>query len=201
MEENFPVQASNIKAGDIYDEIEVKDNKWIKEACAEALHSAQHGGGPFGAVIIQIDDTTGNVIRYWKNHNHVTEWNDPTAHAEISTIRAACKELGVFDLGTIKKEESSLPQTGDTSHCEIYSSTEPCPMCYAAICWAKIPTLVFAATRFDAAQKGVDFSDKALYMDIARPYKDRKMSNIYQSTTGNSLDAFNYWKREDVTNY
>ena len=132
-EKYLPVQTFNIKPDMKYDGIEVESNKWQKMACEEALISAQNKGGPFGAVIVQIDDENGEVIRYWRNHNHVTEWNDPTAHAEVSTIRVACKELGVFDLGTIHKEKSKLPQKGVTSHCEIYVNSEPCPMCYAAI--------------------------------------------------------------------
>ena len=194
-------QTHNIKVGSTYKGIEVEDNKWMKMACEEALKSVQNGGGPFGAVIVQIDDSTGKVLRYWKNHNHVVEWDDPTAHAEVSTIRAACKELGVFDLGTIKKENAKLPQDGATSHCVIYSSAEPCPMCYSAICWARIPVLIFAATRYDAAQQGVNFSDEAIYDELSRPYSQRSMMKVYQSTTDNSLDAFNHWKRSKQTNY
>ena len=197
----LPSQTYNTKVLGVYNGIELNYNKWMEMACEEGSISAQYGGGPFGAVIVQIDDETGEVIRYWRNHNHVTEWNDPTAHAEVTTIRAACKELGVFDLGVIHKNESKLPQKGATSHCEIYSSAEPCPMCYAAICWARIPVLYFAATRFDAAQQGVDFSDEEIYRDIARPYKDRQMVKVYQCTCPNSLDAFNYWKRSKKIEY
>lgn len=196
----LPSQTSNIKPDEKYEGIEVGYNKWQKMACEEALLSAQHKGGPFGAVIVQIDDETGEVIRYWRNHNHVTEWNDPTAHAEVSTIRMACKELGVFDLGTIHKDNTKLPQKGATSHCEIYVNGEPCPMCYAAICWARIPSVVFAATRYDAAAQGVDFGDAAIYDELAKPYKDRKRM-VRQSSSPNSLDAFNYWKRSKKIGY
>ena len=74
-------------------------------------------------------------------------------------------------------------------------------MCYAAIYWARIGTLFFAATKYDAAEQGVNFSDEAMYADLARPYKDRKHTKVYQCTTPKSLDAFNYWKRSKKTQY
>jgi tRNA(Arg) A34 adenosine deaminase TadA len=195
----YPVQTSNIKTNYTYTGIEVGYNKWSVMACEEALISAQNKGGPFGAVILQIDDSTGTVIRYWRNHNHVIEWCDPTAHAEVSTIRAACQQLGVINLGKIYKNQSKLPQPGETSHCEIYVNAEPCPMCYAAISWANIPTALFAATCYDAAVQGVSFSDELIYHNIKLPYKDRTDRKTYQPSTPNSLDAFNYWKRSGTT--
>jgi tRNA(Arg) A34 adenosine deaminase TadA len=195
----LPAQTSNIKTT-IYDGIEVQTNKWMTLACEEAVKSVQCGGGPFGGVIVQIDDETNEVIRYWVQHNHVPQENDPTAHAEMSVVRDACRSLGVLNLGRITKEESRLPQKGLTSHCEIYSAAEPCPMCYSAIYWARIPVLYFAATRYDAAQQGVDFSDQPLYDDICLPYRERKIKT-YQCTTDNSLDAFNLWKRSEKRQY
>lgn len=196
----FPAQTSNIKPDETYTGIEVGDNKWQKMAGEEALLSVQHQGGPFGAVIVQIDDETGEVIRYWRNHNHVTEWNDPTAHAEVSTIKAACQQLGVFQLGTIRKEDSKLPQKGNTSHCELYVNAEPCPMCYGAIFWANLSTVVFGATRYDAAVEGVNFGDAALYGELQKPYKDRART-VRQATSPNALDAFNEWKRVEKIDY
>lgn len=197
----FPSHAHNIKAAGVYDGIEVAANQWMRMASEEARISVESGGGPFGAVILQIDDETNEVIRYWRNHNHVPEWRDPTAHAEVTTIRAACRELGVFSLGSIKREEAKLPQKGATSHTVIYSSAEPCPMCYAAIYWARIPKLVFAATRYDAAVQGVEFSDEALYLELAQPYRERKGVKSLQASAENSLDAFNLWKRSKKTPY
>jgi len=193
-------QTANIKTDNRYEGIEVKSNKWIELACEEARISVTAQGGPFGAIILQIDDETNEVIRYWKNHNHVTLWNDPTAHAEVMAIRAACKQLAVFNLGIIKKEEAKLPQKGKTSHCEIYSSAEPCPMCFAAISWANIPVLVFAATSEDTAQPGVDFSDKEISAEMTKSYKNRKII-VRQSTTGNSLASFNLWKSSEKIHY
>lgn len=195
-----PAQTSNIKPDSIYEGIEVGDNQWQKMAGEEALLSVQHDGGPFGAVIVQIDDETGEVIRYWRNHNHVTEWNDPTAHAEVATIKMACQQLGVFDLGKIKKENSKLPQNGSTSHCEIYVNAEPCPMCYGAICWANLSKVVFGATRYDAAVEGIDFGDAAIYAELKEPYKDRNRT-VRQASSPNSLDAFNEYKRTETIKY
>ena len=197
----LPSHAHNIKAAGVYDGIEVAGNPWMRMAAEEARISVENGGGPFGAVILQIDDETNEVIRYWRNHNHVPEWRDPTAHAEVTTIRSACKELGVLSLGSIRREEAKLPQKGATSHTVIYSSAEPCPMCYAAIYWARIPKLVFAATRYDAAVQGVEFSDEALYLELAQPYRERKGVKSLQASIDNSLDAFNLWKRSKKTPY
>ena len=108
----------------VYRGIEVQGNKWMELACEEAKVSAESVGCPFGAVIVQIDNDTQRVIRYWRNHNHVTEWNDPKAHAEVTAIRATCKDLGVFNLGKIDRDDPNLKleKKGETSRCEIYSS-------------------------------------------------------------------------------
>ncbi len=196
---NVPSQTANIKTAGVYEGIEVGADKWMIMACEEALISVQKGGGPFGVVILQIDDDSQEIIRYWRNHNHVTQWNDPTAHAEVSTIRCACAQLQVFDLGNIT--DSALPQPGSKSHCVIYSSAESCPMCYAAISWARIKTVVFAATRYDSAAQGVSFSDETIYADLAVPYRERTNLHSFHSTTPNSLDAFNYWKRSKKIDY
>lgn len=197
-----PCQQHNIMPGDEYSGIQTSGDKWITLAAAEGLKSVQHGGGPFGAVIVQIDDKTGAVIRSWANHNHVTEWHDPTAHAEVSVIRDAAKQLGVFELGHIRQRESKLPQPSEWSHCVIYSSVEPCPMCLAAIYWSGIETMVFAATKYDAAVHGVNFSDKLIYDEIQLPYAKRQYMRVQHANIDNSLDAFNYYKRSaDVKRY
>lgn len=119
-------------------------NKWMARALDEAYKGlAKRDGGPFGAVVV----LNGEIIA--SGHNQVISTNDPTAHAEVVAIRRASEKLGRFDL----------------SDCEIYSTCEPCPMCYAAIHWAKIKRLVYGATREDAAAIG--FDDAYLY-DILR---------------------------------
>jgi guanine deaminase len=198
-DQDFPIQTANIKKQNIYTGIEVEGDNWMQMVCDAAKSSVEKQGGPFGALILQIDDSTSQVLRYWINYNQVTSTNDPTAHAEIMAIRSACASLGVFNLGCIK-QNAKLPQTGETSHCVIYSSAEPCPMCYSAICWAKLPMLLFAATRFDAAVQGVYFSDEAIYEELSQPYHER-LRRIYQCTVDNSLDAFNLWKRSEKIPY
>lgn len=196
----YPSYTSNIKVRPIYDGIEAEGDQWMRRASEQARASVVDKGGPFGALVLQIDDATGEIIRFWLNHNQVTSTNDPTAHAEVMAIRSACASLGVFNLGAIHQSESRLPQPGDVAHCVIYSSAEPCPMCYSAICWAGITALLFAATRFDAAVQGVDFSDEAIYQELAKPYHARSLK-VRQCITGNSLDAFNLWKRSEKTPY
>ncbi|TRO54329.1 nucleoside deaminase [Candidatus Bathyarchaeota archaeon] len=186
--------------GHLYTDILVEPNRWIEEACEEARMSVEAGGGPFGAVLIQVDDETDRVLRYWRDRNHVTEYKDPTAHAEVSVIRSACRELDVYDLGTVMRPESRLPQAGETSHCEIYSSCEPCPMCYAAIKWARIPVMVFSATRHEASHPDVGFSDKDVYEDLEKNYQDRD-TVVRQAVCTKALDAFEAWKRSGNLRY
>lgn len=201
----YPTQLENIKRDAVYDGIEVGSNRWIEMACDEAFQSVKEGGGPFGAVIVQIDDESGRVIRYWRSRNQVTQQIDPTAHAEVSAVRMVARDLGVFNLGQILQDDAQLKlsQPGATSHCEIYSSCEPCPMCYAAIRWSRIDTIVFSATRFDAAEPGVDFSDLSLYHELATSYAERSRDGfrVFQASTDNSLDAFNLWKNTDKVAY
>jgi guanine deaminase len=121
----------------------------MNEFMAEAVKEARKGlrarhGGPFGAIIVK----DGVIIA--RTHNKVLSTHDPTSHAEINAIRLASRRLGSHDL----------------SDCIIYSSSEPCPMCYAAIKWARIKQCFYGCTRADTAKLG--FSDKALYDDLLR---------------------------------
>jgi len=111
----------------------------------------RHHGGPFGAVVVRRGKIVG---RGW---NQVAALNDPTAHAEITALRQAGKKLKTFRL----------------EECEIYSSCEPCPMCLAAIYWARIKKVYFASTRRDAAR--VQFDDDWIYREVARPIARRKL--------------------------
>jgi len=201
----LPCQTSNIKPVPRYMGVEMGDNKWMHMACAEALNSVQHGGGPFSTVIVQIDNDTNRVIRYWVSWNRVVEWGDPTAHGEVTCIRQATQELGVFDLGHISKDDPhlKLPQKCAVSHCDLYSNAECCAMCYCATRWARIDHIYFAATVYDAAQQGVGFSDQPIFAEMSMDYKDRdKMGvHVYQCTNDNSLDAFNHYKRSARQKY
>lgn len=185
-----------------YRGIQVSDDLWIRLANKVALEAVKHGGGPFGAVIVQIDDNTGKVLRYWIGYDHAANEHDPTAHAEMSVLRQAAKQLAVDNLGKISQEQAKLPQPGTFSHCVLYSSTEPCAMCLAAIYWAGIKEIIFSTTRYDAAAPGVNFSDKLIYEDSSKPYPDRRVITIRQAIAPNSLDAFNYYKRRgEVKHY
>ena len=125
---------------------------FMREAIRLSEEKMEAGeGGPFGAVIV-LDGTI--VGRGW---NRVTSANDPTAHAEVEAIRDACATLDTFSL----------------AGCEIYTSCEPCPMCLAAIYWARIDALYYAATRDDAADAG--FDDKLIYNEILTPIMERKL--------------------------
>jgi guanine deaminase len=109
--------------------------KFLALAIAEAVRGAQAGqGGPFGAVVVK----NGAVIA--RAANAVIANNDPTAHAEVQVIRAACAALGTFRL----------------DGCDVYASCEPCPMCLGAILWARPRAVYYAATRGAAAAAGFD---------------------------------------------
>ena len=190
--------ASGEDRSNLYEQIKTSPDDWMKMACAAAADSVRARGGPFGAVLVHIDDETGKVIRHWVDCNHVAEYCDPTAHAEISVIRQACKELGVFNLSNISDEISKLMQPTSLSHCELYSSCEPCPMCYGAIRWAQIPVLTFALTRFDAHVHG--FRDMAIYDELAQPFESRQL-RIRKAGFPEALEAFNLWQSSENLRY
>ncbi len=188
-----PIRAREDQTAGLYQDTQAEPNKWIVMACEEAKRSVEAGGGPFGAVLLQVDDETGTVIRLWRDHNRVTEYNDPTAHAEVMVIRAASRELRAHDLGSIAGE-------GETSHCELYSSCEPCPMCYSAIFWARIPVLVFSATRADASDPEVGFSDEEIYNEVQKDYQLRSVC-VHRMTCDNTIEAFELWKKSGNPRY
>jgi len=127
-------------------------------------------GGPFGAVIVR----RGKIVA--RAHNEVLKTNDPTTHAEINAIRKASAKLKRFDL----------------SDCEIYSSCEPCPMCLAAIHWARMKKLYYGCTAADAAALG--FDDKLIY-DAIRGKSKKKLAEAKQIGRPECLRAFRQWKK------
>ena len=110
------------------------------EEASEGLQKRE--GGPFGAVIVK----DGEIIA--RAHNMVLQHNDPTAHAEVTCIRKACAKLGTFNL----------------KGCEIYSTCQPCPMCFGAIHWANLDKCCYGCRDVDAEKGG--FSDKKIYQAI-----------------------------------
>lgn len=129
----------------------------------------QGQGGPFGAVVVHRGQIVG---RGW---NRVTSANDPTAHAEIMAIRDACRRLKTFRL----------------DGCEIYASCEPCPMCLAAIYWARLGKILYAGARPDAAAAG--FADDWIGREMARPVARRKLP-MRQLLRGEALGVFKEWR-------
>jgi guanine deaminase len=116
---------------------------FLRRAIELAAANVARGGGPFAALVVK----DGRIVA--EGANRVTLANDPTAHAEVEAIRAACAALGAFQL------------TG----CDLYASCEPCPMCLGAIYWARPERVFYAATAADAARAG--FDDAFIYAQLA----------------------------------
>ena len=139
----------------------------------EAIRLSAHGmnlneGGPFGCVIVRDGVIVG------RGNNKVTSTNDPTAHAEVTAIRDACRNLNTFEL----------------IGCELYTSCEPCPMCLAAIYWARIGKVYYACTRHDAAEIG--FDDEFLYEEMSKDLAAR-MIPIEQVMRDDAFEVFKSW--------
>lgn len=132
---------------------------------------AAGSGGPFGAVIVKEDRI---IAEGW---NQVTSARDPTAHAEIVAIRAAAQALQDFSL----------------AGCDIYASCEPCPMCLAAIYWARLARIYYANSRADAARIG--FDDALIYREVALPPEERRIPMI-RLLEEEARAAFDAWERK-----
>ncbi len=153
------------------------ETKVLRQAIELAKLSIQTGGGPFGAVIVK----DGEIVA--ETSNSVTKDNDPTAHAEVNCIRMACKKLNTFIL----------------EGCDIYASSEPCPMCFGAIYWAHIDRIFFAATREDAAWGG--FDDDFIYKEIDLP-RDKRKVPIVNTLQDEGREVFAIWRStENKTEY
>ncbi|WP_321276887.1 nucleoside deaminase [Thiomicrorhabdus indica] len=142
----------------------------MQHAIDLSIEKMQAGfGGPFGAIIVK----DGEIIA--EGFNQVTSSNDPTAHAEVTAIREACKTLDTFDL----------------NGCEIYTSCEPCPMCLSAIYWARLDKIYYANTRQDAADIG--FDDDFLYREIPKPL-EKRLIPCEQVGHEAGIRAFKLWQ-------
>jgi guanine deaminase len=134
-------------------------------------------GGPFGAVIVRRGKIVG------RGCNRVTATNDPTAHAEITAIRDACKKLQRFHL----------------EDCELYTSCEPCPMCLGAVYWARLKKVYYANTRKDAA--AIQFNDAFIYDEMSVPIPRRKIP-MKPLLRKEALEVFQEWaKKADKVPY
>jgi guanine deaminase len=147
-------------------------NIFMARAIELAVENVRVGGGPFGAVVAR----DGRIVA--EGANSVTVLNDPTAHAEMVAIRAACQVLGTFEL----------------SGCEIFSSCEPCPMCLGAIYWARPDRVYFGSGAADAASAG--FDDAFIYAEISRERGARKIP-MSQLMRAEALAAFQAWRAKN----
>jgi len=142
---------------------------FMQRAIALATENVASGaGGPFGAVVVRDGEIVATGV------NLVTATNDPTAHAEVVAIRAACSALGSFQL------------TG----CQVYTSCEPCPMCLAAIYWARCDAIFYGNTAADAAAAG--FDDSFLYQELKVPL-DRRKIPISRLLGDEAIRSFQLW--------
>lgn len=155
-----------------------RDEYFMKRAIAMAEKGMDEGaGGPFGCVIVKDD----KIIA--EGHNRVTSTNDPTAHAEVVTIREACEKLGSFQL----------------DDCTIYTSCEPCPMCFGAIYWARPKLVYYACTKKDAAK--IDFDDQFIYDELEKKIDDRDIPFV-RLLRKDAIPVFDKWaKKVDKTAY
>ncbi len=156
----------------------VANPEHMRRAIALSLRAIRTNRGmPFGAVIVR----DGEVIA--EAHNTVTSENDPTAHAEMNAIRAACAKLGRFRL----------------EGCEIYASGEPCPMCLAAIYWARLDRIYYANRQEDANRVG--FGDESFYREISLP-PDRRRIPMRRLLGDEAVAVFSEWdQRSDKVTY
>jgi len=151
-------------------------NESDKKFMQRAIELAEAGmdsnaGGPFGCVIAKDGEVIGEGC------NSVTSTNDPTAHAEIVSIREACQKLGAFQL----------------DGCVVYTSCEPCPMCLGAIYWARPERVYFACTREDAANIG--FDDRFIYEELKKANDERHLQ-IINLMRDEALEVFKKWQRK-----
>lgn len=153
-------------------------NAFMARAIALSLENVQQrAGGPFAAIVVK----DGKIVA--EGANEVTATNDPTAHAEVVAIRAACRKLNSFDL----------------QGCDVYTSCEPCPMCLGAIYWARPARVYYANSAADAARAG--FDDAFIYQEISRPHPERQIPMIQLAQEG-ALAAFRAWQeKEDKIRY
>ena len=150
-----------------------RHDHFMQQALSLASRGVDLGhGGPFGALVVMQDQVIG------EGWNQVVRRNDPTAHAEIIAIRAACEHLGQFH----------LPQA------TLYTTCEPCPMCLGAVYWAHIGFMVYAATAEDAAAAG--FDDQRIRMALRAPLHEQDL-RTEQRLQEHSLTLLRAWQSSE----
>lgn len=149
----------------------------MRMAIALSSENVDNGGGPFGAVIVRDGEVISTGV------NRVVPDCDPTAHAEVSAIREACRKLGTFDL----------------DGCTVYSSCEPCPMCLSALYWAGVSRICYGNTKTDA--KAIDFDDSFIYDQLELDY-DLRSIKCEHFMRDEAQEAFRKWHdKEDKISY
>jgi guanine deaminase len=146
------------------------DDQFLAQAVALATASVEQGGGPFGALVVRNGEIIG------RGTNSVTLNHDPTAHAEVQAIRDACSNSKDFTL----------------SGATLYASCEPCPMCLAAIYWARLDRIVYAASREDAAAVG--FDDGVIAEEMQLPPERRSLVSVQRDVDFSS--PFRKWQEK-----
>ena len=155
----------------------LEHDDFLQQAVDLAAANVAAGGGPFGALVVR----GGEVLA--TGQNRVTRDLDPTAHAEVVAIRAACREVGDFSL----------------AGCVLYSSCEPCPLCLASALWARVDRVAYAADRDDAARGG--FDDRAFY-DLFDTPRERWATPVSGVSLAGSFAPFDAWlAKADRTHY
>ena len=135
-------------------------------------------GGPFGAAVIS---ETGEILAI--TSNSVLRDNDPTAHAEVNAIRAACQKIGSYDL----------------SNCILYTTAYPCPMCLSAIIWANIKKMYFGCRPEDAEHIG--FRDDFMYRFLENKCQDKSVLDLTELNRDECLQLFNEYQQKSKTIY
>ena len=145
--------------------------RFMQRAIELSIQNVKSGrGGPFGAVIVKDGKVIGEGV------NQVTSLGDPTAHAEVNAIRAACKKIRDFSL------------QGST----LYTSCEPCPMCLGAIYWSRLDRVFFGNTKADAA--AIEFDDAFIYQELDLPLEKRNLK-MEQLGRDEAIEAFQLWQK------
>ena len=144
----------------------------MRQAIALATENVTSGrGGPFGAIVVRGTEVIATGV------NQVTATNDPTAHAEVVAIRAACKALGTFQL----------------RGCVVYTSCEPCPMCLAALYWSRCDAVFYGNSAADAASIG--FDDSFLYQQVGLPMELRSLP-MQRLLPAEAAASFEAWRNQ-----
>ncbi|WP_336157607.1 nucleoside deaminase [Amycolatopsis sp. VC5-11] len=153
------------------------ERAWLAECVRIAEKNVADGGGPFGALVVRDGEIVATGV------NRVTPSLDPTAHAEVVAIRAACQALGTFSL----------------AGCVLVSSCEPCPMCLASSLWARVDRVLYTADRDDAARAG--FDDRAFYELFENP-RETWQTPVSRVSTPEAFAPFSAWlNRSDRIEY